>query len=90
MLRPCLALRNERVSLFDFFSAEEMVAELNPVLRGWAGYFCLGPAPKPTERSTRTLGIGSASGGPPNTKAPDWTPDGTGTDGLSSDSACLN
>src|ERR1019366_8338109 len=25
------------------FSAEEMVAELNPVLRGWAGYFCLGP-----------------------------------------------
>jgi len=25
-------------------SAEEMVAELNPVLRGWAGYFCLGPA----------------------------------------------
>jgi group II intron reverse transcriptase/maturase len=25
------------------FSAEEMVAELNPVLRGWAGYFCMGP-----------------------------------------------
>jgi RNA-directed DNA polymerase len=24
-------------------SAAEMVAELNPVLRGWAGYFCLGP-----------------------------------------------
>lgn len=24
-------------------SAEEMVAELNPVLRGWAGYFCMGP-----------------------------------------------
>jgi len=23
--------------------AEDMVAELNPVLRGWAGYFCLGP-----------------------------------------------
>lgn len=23
--------------------AQEMVAELNPVLRGWAGYFCLGP-----------------------------------------------
>jgi RNA-directed DNA polymerase len=27
-------------------SAEEMVAELNPVLRGWAGYFCLGPCTK--------------------------------------------
>jgi RNA-directed DNA polymerase len=25
------------------FSAAEMVAELNPVLRGWAGYFCMGP-----------------------------------------------
>jgi RNA-directed DNA polymerase len=25
------------------FSAEEMVAELNPVPRGWAGYFCMGP-----------------------------------------------
>jgi RNA-directed DNA polymerase len=25
------------------FSAEQMVAELNPVLRGWAGYFCMGP-----------------------------------------------
>ena len=25
------------------FRAEEMVAELNPVLRGWAGYFCMGP-----------------------------------------------
>ena len=25
------------------FSAGEMVAELNPVLRGWAGYFCMGP-----------------------------------------------
>jgi group II intron reverse transcriptase/maturase len=24
-------------------SETEMVAELNPVLRGWAGYFCLGP-----------------------------------------------
>jgi RNA-directed DNA polymerase len=24
-------------------SAAEMVAELNPVLRGWAGYFCMGP-----------------------------------------------
>jgi group II intron reverse transcriptase/maturase len=24
-------------------SVEEMVAELNPVLRGWAGYFCMGP-----------------------------------------------
>jgi len=23
--------------------AQEMAAELNPVLRGWAGYFCLGP-----------------------------------------------
>jgi group II intron reverse transcriptase/maturase len=27
-------------------SAEEMVAELNPVLRGWAGYFCMGPCTK--------------------------------------------
>jgi RNA-directed DNA polymerase len=27
-------------------SAEEMVGELNPVLRGWAGYFCLGPCTK--------------------------------------------
>jgi group II intron reverse transcriptase/maturase len=26
-----------------YLSATEMVAELNPVLRGWAGYFCLGP-----------------------------------------------
>lgn len=25
------------------FSVAEMVAELNPVLRGWAGYFCMGP-----------------------------------------------
>ena len=25
------------------FSPADMVAELNPVLRGWAGYFCLGP-----------------------------------------------
>jgi len=25
------------------FSTAEMVAELNPVLRGWAGYFCMGP-----------------------------------------------
>jgi len=24
------------------FSAADMVAELNPVLRGWAGYFCMG------------------------------------------------
>jgi RNA-directed DNA polymerase len=24
-------------------STAEMVAELNPVLRGWAGYFCMGP-----------------------------------------------
>jgi hypothetical protein len=24
-------------------SPTEMAAELNPVLRGWAGYFCLGP-----------------------------------------------
>jgi len=24
-------------------SPAEMVADLNPVLRGWAGYFCLGP-----------------------------------------------
>jgi len=24
-------------------SVEEMVAQLNPVLRGWAGYFCMGP-----------------------------------------------
>ena len=28
------------------FSAADMVAELNPVLRGWAGYFCLGPCTK--------------------------------------------
>src|ERR1700690_103640 len=25
------------------FSGPDMVAELNPVLRGWAGYFCMGP-----------------------------------------------
>ena len=31
-------------------SAEEMVAELNPVLRGWAGYFCLGPCTKAYRR----------------------------------------
>ena len=24
-------------------SATEIVTQLNPVLRGWAGYFCLGP-----------------------------------------------
>ena len=28
---------------FQQLSGAEMAAELNPVLRGWAGYFCLGP-----------------------------------------------
>jgi RNA-directed DNA polymerase len=29
-----------------WLSAEDLIAKLNPVLRGWAGYFCLGPCTK--------------------------------------------
>lgn len=32
-------------------SPADMVAELNPVLRGWAGYFCIGPVSDTYQRS---------------------------------------
>ena len=43
-------------------TVEDRVAKLNRKLLGWSNYFCLGPSARPTEPSTATRGIGSASG----------------------------
>ena len=43
IVRVCQTISTMTDRTRTHLSATELVAKLNPVLRGWAGYFCLGP-----------------------------------------------
>lgn len=43
IVRVCEKISAMTTRQYGHLSEEEMAAELNPVLKGWANYFCLGP-----------------------------------------------